>query len=71
MAALISLGFEVVRDAEHVSMERVNQDGTRTPLTMPAHRTIKSSTLRMICRQSGIDRNAFFAAYREASAVSV
>ena len=62
VAALTTLGCRIIRDTEHVSMQRVNPDGTCTPLTMPAHRTIKSSTLRMICRQSGIDRDAFLAA---------
>ena len=61
--AFESLGFRVVREAEYISMSRSNPDGTRTPLTMPSHRTIKGSTLRTICRQSGIDRNAFLDAY--------
>jgi hypothetical protein len=44
----------------------VNPDGTATPLTLPNHRTIKGSTLRTICTQSGIPRNEFLRAYEKA-----
>jgi len=64
LAALGSLGFEVVREGNHVSMIRENADGTRTPLTLPGHATIKGSTLRTICTQVGISREDFLAAYR-------
>ena len=57
------LGFRVVREGNHVSMERPNPDGTTTPLTMPNHRTIKSSTLRTIVTQAGLSRDEFLAAY--------
>ena len=40
-----SLGFQLVREREHISMVRENADGTRTPLTMPNHPRIKGSTL--------------------------
>ena len=61
--ALERLGFRLVREREHVAMVRENQDGTRTPLTMPNHPRIKSSTLRTICSQAGIPRNEFVKAY--------
>ena len=64
--ALRSLGFEMVREAEHVAMRRSNADGTVTPLTLPNHRTIKSSTLRTICAQAGIPRDSFLLAYEQA-----
>jgi len=35
------LGFQLVREGNHIAMARENADGTRTPLTMPNHRTIK------------------------------
>lgn len=57
---LESLGFSIVRIGAHISMIRENQDGTKTPLTMPNHNTIKGSPLRVLCRQSGIKRNDFF-----------
>lgn len=50
LRALRSLGFEIVREREHIALQRSNPDGTVTPLTMPNHSTIKSSTLRTICR---------------------
>ena len=63
MKALESLGFRLVREAEHISMARTYGDGTMTPLTMPSHKTIKGSTLRAICRQAGITREDFLRAY--------
>ena len=57
------LGFRVIREKEHISMERANPDGTKTPLTMPNHPKIKSSTLRTICAQAGISRDDFVDAY--------
>jgi predicted RNA binding protein YcfA (HicA-like mRNA interferase family) len=59
------LGFRIVRTGEHISMMRENPDGTKTPLTMPNHDRIKGSTLRVICRQSGIKREEFLKAYEE------
>ena len=37
LRALQTLGFEIVREREHISMVRQNADGSRTPLTMPNH----------------------------------
>jgi predicted RNA binding protein YcfA (HicA-like mRNA interferase family) len=59
------LGFRVIREREHISMERINPDGTKTPLTMPNHSKVKSSTLRTICTQAGISRNDFLATYEK------
>ena len=33
--ALETLGFQTVRQKEHISMVRENPDGSKTPLTMP------------------------------------
>jgi predicted RNA binding protein YcfA (HicA-like mRNA interferase family) len=63
--ALQRLGFEVVREREHLSMIRNNADGSKTPLTMPNHPHLKSSTLRAICTQGGINRDEFIRAYEE------
>jgi predicted RNA binding protein YcfA (HicA-like mRNA interferase family) len=63
IAALVRLGFELVREREHISMNRRNADGPTTPLTIPNHRTIKASTLRTVCTQAGISREAFLEAY--------
>jgi len=60
-----NLGFRIVRMEEHISMVRENPDGTKTTLTMPNHERIKGSTLRVICRQSGIKREEFLKAYEE------
>lgn len=59
-------GFEIAREREHISLQRRNPDGTTTPLTIPNHPTIKSPTLRTICRQSDIRREDFLKAYQEA-----
>ncbi|OQY96902.1 MAG: hypothetical protein B6D41_04590 [Chloroflexi bacterium UTCFX4] len=61
--ALEQLGFRVVREGNHIAMVRENADGTRMPLTLPNHRTIKGSTLRTILTQSGIPRDDFLKAY--------
>jgi len=59
------LGFQLVREGNHIAMIRQNPDGTRTPLTMPNHRNIKSSTLRTILTQTGISREDFLKAYKK------
>ncbi len=59
------LGFRLVREGNHIAMLRQNADGTNTPLTMPDHRTMKSSTLRTILSQCGISRDDFLKAYEE------
>ncbi len=64
--ALQMLGFQTVREKEHISMVRENPDGSQIPLTMPNHLKIKASTLRTICTQSGITRDEFLEAYRKA-----
>lgn len=64
IGALERLGFEIVREREHISMVRHNHDGSRTPLTLPNHPVIKGSTLRTICTQAGIARDEFLEAYR-------
>jgi len=63
--SLEMLGFRVVREKEHISMERINPDGIKTPLTMPNHLKIKASTLRTICTQAGISRDDFLKAYEK------
>ena len=57
------LGFQIVREGNHIAMVRENPDGTRTPLTMPGHSRIKGSTLRTILTQAGIPRDEFLKAY--------
>jgi predicted RNA binding protein YcfA (HicA-like mRNA interferase family) len=61
--ALEILGFQLIREREHISMMRENIDGSKIPLTMPNHRKIKASTLRTICTQASISRDEFLAAY--------
>jgi predicted RNA binding protein YcfA (HicA-like mRNA interferase family) len=65
LRALALLGFQIVREREHIAMVRQNADGSRTPLTMPNHPFLKSSTLRTICTQAGISRDDFLRAYEE------
>ena len=63
--AFVRLGFQLVREGNHIAMQRENSDGTKTPLTMPNHRTIKSSTLRTILSQCGISRDDFLKEYEK------
>ena len=65
LKTLEKLGFNIIREKEHISMLRENSDGTKTPLTLPNHSIIKSSTLRAICTQSGISRDDFISNYNE------
>lgn len=64
--ALNILGFQIVREKEHIAMIRKNDDDSNTPLTIPNHLKIKSSTLRTICTQTGISRDEFLDAYNQA-----
>jgi len=41
IAAFRAIGFEVVRDAEHIAMRRPRPGGGSDCLTMPNHPTIK------------------------------
>jgi len=59
------LGFNLVREKEHISMARENPDGTKTPLTMPNQAKIKGSTLRTICNQASISRDEFLEAFEK------
>jgi len=45
-------------------MVKKNKDNIKMPLTMPNHDKIKGSTLRTICRQSGISREDFLKIYK-------
>ena len=66
LRALEKLSFRVVREREHIAMVRDNADGTRTPLTLPNHARLRGSTLRGICTQARIPREAFLNAYEDA-----
>ena len=63
LKTLKNLGFEIVREKEHISMIRINIDGTKTPLTLPNHSIINGAILRLICSQAGISREDFINAY--------
>ena len=63
--ALEALGFETIREGNHISMIRINPDGSKTPLTMPNHEEIKASTLLIILRQAGITREEFIEVFND------
>jgi predicted RNA binding protein YcfA (HicA-like mRNA interferase family) len=63
--ALEQLGFEKIREGNHIAMLRQDRNGTKIPLTMPNHPNIKSSTLRTIITQAGISRDDFLKAYKD------
>ena len=66
---LAILGFEIVREREHISLARPNVDGSTTTLTIPtipaSHTRIKGSTLRRVCSMAGISRDGFLATYQQ------
>jgi len=57
------LGFELIREENHIAMLKGNPEATRTPLTIPNHPKIKKSTLRTILTQARIPRDEFLDAY--------
>jgi predicted RNA binding protein YcfA (HicA-like mRNA interferase family) len=65
--AFTLLGFRVIRKGSHIALSRQNPDGTCTPMTIPNHPKMKSSTLRSILTQADIERNAFLEAYYKKS----
>jgi hypothetical protein len=65
IAAHCRLGFEVVREAEHIAMRRPNRMGGSDCLTMPNHPTLKAPALRTILTRAGIARDDFMRAYEQ------
>jgi predicted RNA binding protein YcfA (HicA-like mRNA interferase family) len=63
IAALENLGFQLVREGNHIAMMKENPDGSRTPLTIPNHSVLKKSTLRTILTQARISRDDFLRAF--------
>lgn len=61
--ALRKLGFEVVREGNHISLKRKEPDGSITPMTIPNHKTYRRSTLRIAIAQAGIKREEFLKVY--------
>jgi predicted RNase H-like HicB family nuclease len=63
-SGLRAAGLQNSPGTEQISMVRVNEDGSETPLTLPNHLRIKESTLRTVCSQAGIGPEDFLAAFR-------
>lgn len=63
LKAFAMLGFDLVREGNHLALERENEDDSKTPMTLPNHRLIKGLTLRTVLTQSGISREEFLTAY--------
>ncbi|MGQ9635634.1 MAG: type II toxin-antitoxin system HicA family toxin [Bryobacteraceae bacterium] len=66
VTAFQRLGFQVVREGNHIAMRRTRPEGGSDYLTMPNHRFIKASTLRAILTQAGLSRDDFLPAYEQA-----
>ena len=66
IGAFRALGFELVREGEHIAMRRPNATGGSDFLSMPNHSALKGSTLRTILVQAGIAREDFLRAYERA-----
>ncbi len=65
IAALNILGFVTVRSGNHIALARQNSDGTRTTMTIPAHRVLKGSTLRTSLTLARIPRDEFLEAFEK------
>ena len=66
LRALAAVGFQVVREREHIALARTDVDGRVTPMTLPNHPRLKGSTLRTACSRAGIPREEFLRAYASA-----
>jgi predicted RNA binding protein YcfA (HicA-like mRNA interferase family) len=56
---LKSLGFDVVRIGNHISLMKENEDGSRTPMTIPNHKKVDGKLVLHILAESGITREEF------------
>ena len=65
LRAFAILGFQATIK-EHIHLERTNLDGTTATATLPNHPVIQGPTLLSACRQAGIPRNDFIAAFERA-----
>ncbi len=63
VAAFRAIGFEFVREATHIAMQRPRPEGGSACRTT---RTIKASTLRTILTQADIATEVFLRAYDQA-----
>ena len=63
VAAFRRMGFEVVREGNHIAMRRQKADGGSDCITLPNHRAIQSSTLRTILSRAGLSRDEFVRFY--------
>ena len=61
--AFRALGFEMVREGNHISMRRLRPGGGSDFLTIPNRAPIKASTLRTVLTHAGIAREEFLQAY--------
>jgi hypothetical protein len=58
-------GFQVVIK-EHIHLERKKPAGTTTTATLPNRNNVQGPTLLPACRQAGISKNDFIAAFDRA-----
>ena len=63
LRSVLSIGFRVVREGNHIVLERDTPGGRTMILTVPNHARIKGSTLRTACAQAGLSREEFLRAY--------
>ena len=63
LRTILSIGFHVVREGNHIVPERGTPGGRTMILTVPNHSRIKGSRLRTACAQAGLSREEFLRAY--------
>jgi hypothetical protein len=63
LRALLKLGFEIVREAEHIALIRRNIDGTVTTMTIANHPMLNSGTLHRALTGCGVSTADFISAY--------
>ena len=63
IVTFLRMGFEVVREGNHIAMRRPKPESGNLCITLPNHRVIKSSTLRTILSRAGLSREEFVRIY--------
>jgi predicted RNA binding protein YcfA (HicA-like mRNA interferase family) len=64
ISTLENLGFQVVKSGSYLSLQRMKTDGTRNLITIPNRQSLRGSTLRVLCSQTGVPIKVFLELYR-------
>jgi predicted RNA binding protein YcfA (HicA-like mRNA interferase family) len=66
VSALETLGYQVVRQGNHIALAHYTNTGRQYPLTIPDQTSYKSSAIQAILNSAGIPLKEYMAAYGQA-----